>query len=196
MFSVKGPTFVKGKELAGMLGPYTIPVELATGVDIQTGRTLDSFGKDRVQTIGNIVPQLGTLQRAVSGVAGVSKAAGYDLPNIGFTEDQENKGVVTALNLLGVPALIGMSATSVTKKSTNATIIKRMQKQTAKINEAAAERGIDVDWVREQIRKGVPPEVVAQLIDGGLGRKQTFMPEQSKLTAAQRQQALQALQNL
>jgi hypothetical protein len=195
-FSATGPGFVKGEALASMLGPFTIPVELATGRDIQSGRGLDPFGKDRIQTLGDIIPQLGTLQRTVGAAAGVSKALGKDLPNIGFTEDQENKGVVTALNLLGIPALFGMSAATISKKGTNAELVRRNQKQTAKINEVAAERGIDIEWVRKQIRNGTPPEIVAQLLNSGLGQKQTLFPEQSTLTPEQRMTALQMLQGL
>ena len=196
LFSASGPTFVKGKEVAGMLGPFTIPLELATGRDLQTGRGIDPTGKDRVDMLGNIIPQLGTVQRTLGAIAGVSKAAGYDMPNILFTADQENKGVVTALNLLGIPALAGMSVSTVTKKSTNAEIMRRMQKQTASINKVVGDRGLDIDWIRTQIKKGVSPEVVAQLIQGGLGRKQILTPEQPSLTMKQRQQALRALQGL
>jgi len=197
MFTLKSPIPLRGKELAGQLGPYTIPVELLTGVDIQTGRDLDPLGKGRAETLGNIIPQLGTAQRALSSVAGVSKAAGLDLPNIGFTQDQENKGVVTALNLIGVPALAGMSVANVSKKGTSAELMRRIKQQSATINKAAAEKGIDVEWLRKQVRAGTPPQTIAALIAAGQGRLDTSLRAgQSSMTPEARRQALKIIENL
>lgn len=195
LFGVHGmPRF---KEYAGMLGPVTIPLELATGIDVQTGRAIDTLGKDKIETLGNLIPQLGTAQRALGAAAGVSKVAGLNLPNIGFTEKQENKGVVTALNLLGITPFFGMSATAVSKKSTTGELTRRAKSQSSEIKSVAAENNIDVDWIRKQLKLGRSPEAIASMIQGGLGRiKENPIPEQSKLTADRKRQALEAFQNL
>jgi hypothetical protein len=186
---------LEGKELAGMLGPYTIPLELATGVDIQTGRAIDSFGKDKIQTLGNVIPILGTYQRAAAGLGGIAKASGVNLPNIIWTEDQENKGVVTALNMSGIPALAGMSLATISPKGTNAELIRRVKSQTANINSAAAEKGVDPDWIREQVKKGIAPEVIASMIRSGMGKVDT-RTEYSKMTPSKKRAALETFKNL
>jgi hypothetical protein len=177
-----------------MLGPYTIPLELATGRDLATGRELDVLGKDRVQIAGNIIPQFGTAQRAVAAIGGASKQFGLDLPNIVWTQNQEDKGIATALQLLGGGSA-GVGIASVSKKSINAEVYNRVRQQSAKINKLATERGIDPKWMREQLGKGMTPQQVAMLIASGMGKISTET-EYSGLDFQDRQKALDVLRGL
>jgi hypothetical protein len=192
LFSVKG--LPRREEFVNMLGPYTIPLELATGRDLATGRPLDALGKDKVQVAGNIVPQFGTAQRALAAVGGASKQFGLDLPNIVWTQNQEDKGIATALQLLGGSS-VGVGIASVSKKSINAEVYKRVQEQSDKINKIAAERGIDPRWMREQLGKGLTPQQVAMLIASGMGKISTET-EYSGLDFQDRQKALDVLRGL
>ena len=192
LFSVKG--LPRREEFVNMLGPYTIPLELATGRDLATGRELDALGKDRVQVLGNIIPQAGTAQRAWASVAGAAKQAGYDLPNILFTQNQEDKGIATALQLLGGGS-VGVGIASISKKNINSEVYNRVKQQSAKINKIAAERGIDPKWMREQLGKGMTPQQVAMLIASGMGKISTET-EYSGLDFQDRQKSLDVLRNL
>lgn len=192
LFSVKG--LPRKEEFVNMLGPYTIPLELATGRDLATGRELDALGKDRVQIAGNILPQFGTAQRAVAAIGGASKQFGLDLPNIVWTQNQEDKGIATALQLLGGGSA-GVGIASVSKKSINAEVYNRVRQQSAKINKLATERGIDPKWMREQLGKGMTPQQVAMLIASGMGKISTET-EYSGLDFQDRQKALDVLRGL
>ena len=192
MFSVRGKP--RMEELVNMLGPYTIPLELATGRDLATGRELDALGKDRVQVLGNIVPQLGTAQRSLAAVAGASKQFGLDLPNILFTQNQEDKGIATALQLLGAGS-VGVGIGTISKKSINSEVYNRVQQQSDRINKIAAEKGIDPRWMREQIKRGATPQQLAMMIAGGMGKLST-QTEYSDLSGQERQQALDILRGL
>jgi hypothetical protein len=192
LFSVRGVP--RAKEFINMLGPFTIPLELATGRDLATGRELDTLGKDRLQVAGNIVPQFGTAQRAVAALGGASKQFGLDLPNIVWTQNQEDKGVATALQLLGGGSL-GFGIATVSKKSINSEVYNRVQKQSDRINKIAAERGIDPRWMREQIKRGATPQQLAMMIAGGMGKLST-QTEYSDMSGRERQQALDVLRGL
>jgi hypothetical protein len=192
LFSVRG--LPRREEFVNMLGPYTIPLELATGRDLATGRELDTLGKDRVQVAGNIIPQFGTAQRALAAVGGTAKQFGLDLPNIVWTQNQEDKGIATALQLLGASSA-GFGIASISKKSINSEVYNRVQKQSDKINKLAAERGIDPRWMREQIKRGVTPQQLAMMIAGGMGKLST-QTEYSDMSGRERQQALDILRGL
>jgi hypothetical protein len=192
LFSVNG--FPRKEEFVNMLGPFTIPLELATGRDLATGRELDTLGKDRVQIAGNILPQFGTAQRALAAVGGASKQFGLDLPNIVWTQNQEDKGIATALQLLGGTS-VGVGIASISKKSINAEVYNRVRQQSDKINKIAAERGIDPRWMREQLGKGMTPQQVAMLIASGMGKIST-KTEYSGLDFQDRQKSLDVLRGL
>jgi hypothetical protein len=192
LFSVNG--LPRKEEFVNMLGPFTIPLELATGRDLATGRELDTLGKDRVQIAGNILPQFGTAQRALAAVGGASKQFGLDLPNIVWTQNQEDKGVATALQLLGGGSA-GVGIASISKKSINAEVYNRVRQQSDKINKIAAERGIDPRWMREQLGKGMTPQQVAMLIASGMGKISTET-EYSGLDFQDRQKSLDVLRGL
>jgi hypothetical protein len=193
MFDLQGVP-VRWEEVVNMLGPYTIPLELATGRDLATGRPLDALGKDKIQVAGNIIPQFGTAQRALAAVGGASKQFGLDLPNIVWTQNQEDKGIATALQLLGGGSA-GFGIASVSKKSINAEVYGRVQEQSAKINKLAAERGLDPRWMREQLGKGLTPQQVAMLIASGMGKVST-LPDYSKRSFQDRQKSIDVLRNL
>jgi hypothetical protein len=196
LFTAKG--MPRPREILASAGPaITTPIELLSGRDIATGRSLDSFGSGKTETIGNLVPQLGTLNRILSAGAGISQQLGLDLPNIGFTEAQENKGLITALNLLGLPQLAGMSLVSVSPSGINAEILRRINSQSGKIKDLAASKKIDLDWMRAQLKAGATPEQLAIAIKAGQGRL-PLVPEKeySALTPEKRRQMLENLSNL
>jgi hypothetical protein len=192
MFGLYGKP--RTEELVNMVGPYKIPLELATGRDLATGRPLDTFGKDRLEVAGNILPQFGTAQRAVAGIGGAAKQFGVDLPNVLWTQNQEDKGIATALQLLGGGSF-GVGIASISKKSISGELYGRIQEQSAKINKEATKLGVDPAWMREQLRSGVTPERLANMIAAGMG-KVSEETQYSKLTNEQRQRALQSLQGL
>ena len=199
MFAVRGPiAYPRPREILASLGPaITTPIELLSGKDIATGRPLDALGAGKVETLGNLIPQAGTLNRILASGAGAAKQFGLDLPNIGFTEAQENKGLITALNLLGIPQLAGMSLVSVSPSGINAEILRRINSQSNKIKDVAAEKNIDLDWMRAQLKAGATPEQLARAIAAGQG-KLPLVPEKeySTLTPEKRRQMLENLSNL
>jgi hypothetical protein len=196
LFTVKGTP--RPRELLASLGPaITAPIELASGRDIATGRPLDVMGSGKVETLGNLFPQAGTLNRILAAGAGAAKQFGLDLPNIGFTEAQENKGLITALNLLGIPQLAGMSVVSVSPSGINAEVLRRINSQSNKIKELAADKKIDLDWMRAQLKAGATPEEIARAIASGQGRLDPNAPkEYSALTPEKRREMLENLANL
>lgn len=196
LFGVKGAP--RPKELLASLGPaITTPIELLSGKDIATGRPLDALGGGKVETLGNLFPQAGTLQRILAAGAGVSKQLGLDLPNIGFTEAQENKGLISALTLLGVPQAVGLGLAAVSPKSINAELIRRINSQSGKIKDLAADKKIDLDWMRAQLKAGATPEELARAVASGQGRLDPNAPkEYSTLTPEKRRQMLENLSNL
>jgi hypothetical protein len=196
LFTVKGTP--RPRELLASLGPaITTPIELLSGKDIATGRTLDALGSGKVETLGNLIPQAGTLNRILASGAGAAKQFGLDLPNIGFTEAQENKGLITALNLLGIPQLAGMSLVSVSPSGINAEVARRINSQSNKIKDLAASKKIDLDWMRAQLKAGATPEELARAIASGQGRLDPNAPvEYSTLTPEKRRQMLENLSNL
>jgi len=196
LFGVKGKP--RPREILASLGPaITTPIELLSGKDIATGRPLDALGGGKVETLGNLFPQAGTLQRILAAGAGVSKQLGLDLPNIGFTEAQENKGLISALTLLGVPQAVGLGLSSVSPKSINAELIRRINSQSGKIKDLAAEKKLDLDWMRAQLKAGATPEELARAVASGQGRLDPNAPvEYSALTPEKRRQMLENLSNL
>ena len=196
LFGVKGAP--RPKELLASLGPaITTPIELLSGKDIATGRPLDALGSGKVETLGNLFPQAGTLQRILAAGAGASKQLGLDLPNIGFTEAQENKGLISALTLLGVPQAVGLGLAAVSPKSINAELIRRINSQSGKIKDLAADKKIDLDWMRAQLKAGATPEELARAVASGQGRLDPNAPvEYSTLTPEKRRQMLENLSNL
>jgi len=196
LFGVKGKP--RPREILASLGPaITTPIELLSGKDIATGRPLDALGGGKVETLGNLFPQAGTLQRILAAGAGVSKQLGLDLPNIGFTEAQENKGLISALTLLGVPQAVGLGLSSVSPKSINAELIRRINSQSGKIKDLAAEKKLDLDWMRAQLKAGATPEELAQAVASGQGKLDVNPPvEYSTLTPEKRRQMLENLSNL
>jgi hypothetical protein len=199
LFAVRGViAYPRPKELLASLGPaITTPIELLSGKDIATGRPLDALGSGKVETLGNLIPQAGTINRILAGGAGAAKQFGLDLPNIGFTEAQENKGLITALNLLGIPQLAGMSLVSVSPSGINAEVARRINSQSNKIKDLAASKKIDLDWMRAQLKAGATPEELARAIASGQGRLDPNAPvEYSTLTPEKRRQMLENLSNL
>jgi hypothetical protein len=196
LFGVKGAP--RPKELLASLGPaITTPIELLSGKDIATGRPLDALGSGKVETLGNLFPQAGTLQRILAAGAGVSKQLGLDLPNIGFTEAQENKGLISALTLLGIPQAVGLGLSAVSPKSINAELIRRINSQSGKIKDLAAEKKLDLDWMRAQLKAGATPQEIAQAVASGQGKLNLNPPvEYSALTPEKRRQMLENLANL
>lgn len=196
LFTVRG--MPRPKELLAMAGPgITTPIELLSGRDIATGRPLDIMGGGKIETLGNIFPQAGTAQRILGAGAAAAKQFGLDLPNIGFTEAQENKGLVSALNLLGIPQLAGMSLVAVTPGNINVELIRRINSQSSKIKDVAASKNIDLDWMRAQLKAGATPEQLARAIASGQGKLPLNPPtEYSALTPEKRRQMLENLSNL
>ena len=193
---------IRGRELAGMLGPFTTPIEVAAGVNLQTGAKFqeggekvpgyynlfrflpgsnvytDKEGSTRIsggyaRGLGDLIPQLGLLERAASAVPG--------LRDIASTQSQRDRALTNVLNLAGFPGGVGVTTLGPTTISGELT--RRIEKQRGGLTRAAANANVDIDWVREQLRNGLSPEEVQSLIRAGEGRvveedgKSTLKPE-------------------
>jgi len=181
----------RGRELAGMLGPFTTPIEVAAGVNLQTGAKFDARGEEvpgyynlfrflpgsnvytgkegetRISAgyargLGDLIPQLGLAERAASIIPG--------LRDVVSTESQRDRALTNLLNLAGLPGGAGIGVTTLTERTISGELARRAEKQRGELARAAGRANVDLDWVREQLRAGVTPEEVEQLIARGEGR--------------------------
>ena len=214
----KGVPTIRGKALTNMLGPFIkAPIEMATGLNLSTGApalpggekvpgyynifrplglvSTGAEGETRANAalargIGDILPFLGTAERAASGIAALIPG---EQPNILFSENQQAAGLSNLLNLTGIAPAFGLGAATLSTGSLGGEVRRRTDIQTADIKTLAGRADLDVDWIREQLRNGYTPEQIAVMIKAGQGK---LGDQASTLTPATKQRYLQRLGEL
>jgi len=224
IFQIKsGVITPRGRELANMLGPFTTPIEIASGVDLGTGAPFsekgatvpeyynifrpvpgagiyrDAEGNLRASSgfakgLQDLIPQLGIAERAVSGLSAIPAAAGVEIPTWLVGAEQQKKSLADLLNVSGIAPAFGYSAATLTPQSMTGELRRRGERQYAAITRIAAQSGVDVDWVREQLRSGKTPETIAMLIQAGYGKAKK--EQASSMQESTRQRYIQNLQGL
>jgi hypothetical protein len=216
LFTLEGLTpGIRGRELAGMLGPFTTPIEMASGVNLQTGAPFNELGEEvpdyyrlfgplasrgpegetrapgwLARGLGDLLPQLGTAERLAGAVTGAT-----GLPSFGLSsEAQQEKGLATGLSFLGLPALAGLGVSTVSPRTISGELRRRQKSQSAEIKKAAAELGVDVDWLRDRLDEGVPVEQIYREVQAGLGKPGAKKQVTRKRSASERY--IDLLQNL
>ena len=190
---------IRAREVLGSTGLLTTPIEMLSGTDLQTGAEFDPLGQEvpgyyrllgplanrgpegetRINAalargLGDILPQLGLAERLIGGVSGVTEQATGRAPLAGLsTESQREKGLATLLNFSGIPALAGLGVATVTPRSISGELRRRQGEQSTAIKKAAAELGVDVEWLREQLDEGLTPEQIFARVQAGQGKAST-----------------------
>jgi hypothetical protein len=181
---------VKLKGLANLLGPQVkAPIELGYGINLETGQADKSnpFWK----LAKNTLPQLSTARNIATAVEG---ATGVNVP---FAE--EGKGLQRFSSLTGFPfGALGLQAGTVTPGSTSYELTRRNMLQSKEIKKIAEELGVEPDWIRSKLKKGLDPQFINALLQAGAGKvKPTFGAEPTTdLTKSARQQALDTILGL
>jgi hypothetical protein len=197
------------REIFQMFGPFITGIEMAAGRSY-TGGQFDprgveatgwrsalgqvpgvgrtgEFGERRIPTgvekfTSELIPQLGTAERALSGAAYGARALGapeglaraIEAP-AGAT--MRERGLSNLLNVSGVSPLLGVSATTLTPRTISSTLRARSTQQQAVIAEAAGRMQVSQEWVRQELRKGFTPEEIAIRIANGEGRIEDWEAE-------------------
>lgn len=187
---------VNVREVAKMVGPATtLPASLIGGVNLDTGA---KFGEEGVEATGYEgilarTPIVGSLLGARTGAEGearIGEAQSYAiselLPQLSIlnrllsipeatrplaTKSQQERALSNFLNLTGIAALTGQSATTLTAGSMTGEARRRVEKQNAIIDDAAGRMGVSAEWLREQIRAGATNEEIADAIRRGEGNR-------------------------
>ena len=221
MFQVgeKGIPTVRGKALTNMLGPFIkAPIEMATGTNLSTGApslpggekvpgyynifrplglvSTGPEGETRANAalargIGDLLPFLGTGERAASAASALIPG---QQPNLLFSENQQAAGLSNLLNLTGIAPAFGMSAATLSTGSISGEVRRRTDIQNADIKSLAAQKDLDVDWIRQQLRLGRTPQQIAMLIEAGQGK--LGASQGSDMKAATKQRYIQQLGSL
>jgi hypothetical protein len=204
------------RELWQMLGPFTSILEMVSGKDLTSGgefapegveatgwrsvlgavpgvSNVGQYGERRIRSgvdraIGDLLPQVGTVERALSGAADLTRRAGgpeglartIEAP---AGQRMRERGISNLLNVSGVSPLLGVSATTLTPRTISSSVRGRSRRQRAVISEAAGRMQVSQEWVRQELQKGFTPEELAIRIAQGEGGLEEFEAERD---AAQR----------
>jgi hypothetical protein len=127
------------------------------------------------------IPFLGTAERATSGLAELIDIVGAEgaadaLRKIPSRQSSE-KGLANLLNFTGAGALIGGSFGTLTPRIINSEVRRRNNALNAKLYDYAAQQGVSLEWVKEQLRAGATAEQVQNLIRSGFGRREEYEAE-------------------
>ena len=191
---------VNARELFKSIGPATtLPVSLATGTNLDTGAEFAPEGIEAsgYQALLARVPGLG--RTGAEGEARVRSDVAYALteavPQLSFidrvlsttpatrqlaTQPQQSRATSNLLNLLGIPAAAGFSATTLTPETMTGEARRRVEKQNTILEEAAGKMNVSLEWLRAQIRAGYSAQEIATLIRRGEGNREIYEKEKSK----------------
>jgi hypothetical protein len=139
------------------------------------GRT-GAEGEARVRSdvayaLTEAVPQLSFIDRALSTTPATRQLA---------TKPQQSRATSNLLNLLGIPAAAGFSATTLTPETMTGEARRRVEKQNTILEEAAGKMNVSLEWLRAQIRAGYSAQEIATLIRRGEGNREIYEKEKSK----------------
>jgi len=226
LFQVKGGVpLLRGRELANMVGPFTTPLEIASGVDLATGAPFspsgtavpeyynllrfipgsniyrDAEGQLRAsgaiaKGVQDIFPTLGVAERAVSGATVIPRALGVEVPEQLISKAQQERSLTDLLNVTGIAPAFGVSAVTLTPRSFAGELRGRTERQRGLINRLAASGNYDTDFIREQLRNGATPEEIAIMLQAGRGQAAETDNTESTLKPETRQRYLDSLRGL
>ena len=180
--------------ILGMLGPQIkAPLEIIQNRNFETGAPLN---KPKIDTIlSNITPYYSTGRNVLTAAnLPVSRLTGRNIPLA-----EQGKEAQRIASLAGIPALAGVQAAAVTPEAIGAELSRRGTRQYDKINSAAATLGVDTDWIRRALDKGIEPKTIAMLIQSGAGKTREALgipAEEKRISDARRQRALDAIANM
>jgi hypothetical protein len=202
LFKVGGLNPLNFREVAKMVGPtFTLPGSIVAGVNYDTGA---AFGPEGTEATGYQALLAGTpgLSRLFGGRRGaegelrIGDAQAYAIselfPQLSMidrllsidpatrplaSKPQQERALSNFLNLTGLAALTGQSATTLTPQAITGEARRRIEKQNAIIDDTAGRMGISADWLREQIRAGYSNEEIAAAIQAGQGRREDYERE-------------------
>lgn len=138
------------QETAQMLGPAVTPLAFITNTNFDTGQQFRTSGDKAEQMSRSLLPYLGTIQRIASGLTVPATLAGVNLSNVPLI--QADRGLSNMFNfLVGAP----FGATTLTEKAVLGGLIQTSTANSKQLKKIAADAGIDVEWLRKTIRKGV-----------------------------------------
>jgi hypothetical protein len=150
------------QEAAQMLGPAVSPLEFITKTNFDTGQQFRSNEEMALQLSRSLIPYIGTAQRIASGLTVPATLAGADLSGVPFV--QADRGLSNLYNfLVGAP----FGATTLTERSIYGGLIQRSIASSKQLRKLADEAGVDVEWLRKEIKKGVSlPELRGKIARG------------------------------
>lgn len=152
------------RETAQMLGPAVTPLEYITNTNFDTGQQFRSTGEKIEQLSRSLLPYIGTGQRFVSALTVPATLAGADLSNVPFI--QADKALSNLYNLLlGAP----FGASTITEKTLLGGMINKSKASAAQLKSLAEDAGVDVEWLRKEIRRGTTVTELQMKINKGEG---------------------------
>ena len=201
MFQVGGFP-IRTRELASSVGPIGGLYGILSGVDTGTGRAYDPAGTPAplwARPLAPLLPrsaegeplipeQVAALVNEIIPTAGVlERAASTLLPEGIAPSSQTDRRLSNLLNTLGVSGALGQSTGTLTPATARGALRARQTTLTNRIAAAAEQMNVDLDWVREQLRGGASPEMVLNMINAGMGRRQAGLEEGTSLDFEKRQ---------
>lgn len=201
---------IRGRAALNTLTPFVkTPIEVMQGMDLSTGRQFDERGvavgglgalvsylpgqgngpagerrldERTYRILQQVFPYLGTLEQASSAVSLVPGAE--PLSELLSTENSQDRAASNTANVLGLSALLGGASTTLTPRTIRGELKQRGDRQRAELDVRLSDKGLDKDWLREQIKAGVPPEQIRQMIEAGLGTLQPLGEDKRDLERA------------
>lgn len=204
MFQVGGFP-IRTRELAGSIGPVGGLYGILSGVDTGTGRAFDPAGTPAplwARALSPVLPRnaegeplvpeplVAAVNEALPFVNFLERAAGT-VTGVGPTT-QTDRRLSNLLNLTGVSGTFGQAAGTLTPSTARGELRRRQTILNNRVIAAAEQMNVDVDWVRDQLDSGIPPETVLRMIMSGAGRRVAGQELPSGLDVED-QQALQRL---
>lgn len=152
------------REAASMLGPAVTPLEYITNTNFDTGQQFRGTGAKVEQLSKSMLPYIGTSQRILSAATVPLTLAGADLSGVPVI--QADKAMSNLYNLLvGAP----FGASTLTEKTLLGGMIAKSQASSTQLRKLSENAGVDVDWLRKEIRKGVSIQELQAKIARGEG---------------------------
>lgn len=152
--------YPRGSEVLQSLGPVIkSPLEFISGRDLESGRELTGPSERAKRAITTAIPYYGTVTRALSAVG-----LEAEVPVMGRFGGEKQISDLMGL-IVGAP----WGATTYTAKTLNWAAIERNKSLSRQVREAAETAGVDLDWLRKQLRSGVRADQLATKIAAGEG---------------------------
>jgi hypothetical protein len=152
------------KTLAGALGPGVAPLEFISGRSFDTGQEFDTLEERLNWGLRTLVPYYGTAQRIGEAATVPFTLAGADLSGLPILDQQ--KGMSSLINFLaGSP----YGVASLNERQLSYGIRSQTENLNEQLARLAGEAGVDLDWLRKEIRKGTSVQDLRMKIAMGQG---------------------------